>query len=74
MTSDGDYITDADSDCNFYHEICPSDRIMLQGLVPKPELNGVRGWVKGYIPSTERYGITLDSGKSMSVKLENIKT
>ena len=61
-------------DSDFYHEICPGDRITLQGLVSKPEFNGVRGWVKGYIPSTERYGITLDSGISMSVKLENIKT
>ena len=49
------------------------DRIALQGLVSKPELNGARGFIEEFIPRTERFAVTLDSGKSMSVSLANIK-
>ena len=48
-------------------------RVLIRGLISKPELNGVAGVVAGeQVPSTGRYPVKLSTGVTIGVKLENL--
>mmetsp|Transcript_38449 Transcript_38449/g.70884 ORF Transcript_38449/g.70884 Transcript_38449/m.70884 type:complete len:367 (-) Transcript_38449:74-1174(-) len=56
-----------------YNVIPKGTIVSLKGLVNKSELNGDRGFVKQYVPSSNRYVVELeDSEETLSVKPENM--
>mmetsp|Transcript_23756 Transcript_23756/g.39293 ORF Transcript_23756/g.39293 Transcript_23756/m.39293 type:complete len:190 (-) Transcript_23756:1415-1984(-) len=56
-----------------YDSIPPDTIVSLKGLVSAAHLNGDRGTVRQYVPSSGRYVVELeDSDETMSVKPSNI--
>ena len=49
-------------------------RVMIEGLVGKPELNGLHGYARSYSAKTGRYGIKIDGrdGPLLSIKPANV--
>ena len=46
--------------------------VTLIGLVGRADLNGQKGRTVALVPSTGRYGVALDNGEQISVKLQNL--
>jgi|SRR5579872_5047973 len=49
----------------------PGDRVQLNGLINKPELNGKTGRIEQYFPATGRYSVRLDLEIGDTVTLQN---
>jgi len=48
-------------------------RVVVRGLVGRPELNGMRGCVEKYFPKTERFAVSLDGKKGrFQLKASNL--
>ncbi|MBT5856502.1 hypothetical protein HOH87_07730, partial [bacterium] len=49
-------------------------RVEITGLIKGTQYNGLKGSVIEWMPDKQRYQVGLDSGKSLSVKPENVQT
>jgi hypothetical protein len=53
------------------HHVAGTD-VLVQGLVTNPEHNGKHGRVLSFNEGRGRYAVTLDDGKTLSLKAENV--
>ena len=48
--------------------------VLIHGLVSKPELNGLSGVVDQYVPSKDRFQVTLENGKVVLLKQTSLES
>lgn len=54
------------------HGYAVGSRVIINGLKAKPESNGLRGVVLGYLAGNGRVSVLMDHGNKLSLKPENL--